>query len=127
MVHPTSLQSELVSLPDVEAPPTVRVPVLGRAESREQLPSWVIAVFQEGHAVPIKLTSNGDIAWCNQTGSGVVVSVRNQWWIEVWAVLARQVSFNKARKLMHRLSQRYAGVQFHLRQDTLLLRLSPPS
>lgn len=121
VVHPTFLQSDLVAVPqDEQVPPAGGVPVLGRAESGDQLHAWVISALQDGLSVPLKVAPNGDIPWRNRSGV-VVVSVRNQYWVEIWTVLARQVSFKKARNLMPQLSKRYAGVRFHLQQDNLIM------
>jgi hypothetical protein len=121
VLHPVFLDSEAVVVPHVEEAPIVPVvPVLGRADSTATLQSWVETTLQEPIAEPLRVRPNGEIAWA-RGGARAVVSVRNRHWVEVWTVLATQVSFGKARAEIERLSRQYVGVSFVLRQDRLVM------
>ena len=122
VVHPVFLDTEFVDVPAIEDNPARAVaPVLGKAESKAQLQTWVVAAFSEGRTEPIKVDRNGDVAWLNHGGNRVTVKVRNPGRIELLAVLGRNVGFNKARKIIDELSHKYFGLKFFLVQDTLVM------
>ncbi|MGE3326373.1 MAG: hypothetical protein AB7N61_13325 [Acidimicrobiia bacterium] len=125
VVHPIFLDTEIVAATTIAdnpvGQPAVAVPVLGSAESREQLQVWVEATFQEGLSEKLRVARNVDIPWASRRGDPIVVSVRNDSRIELWTVLGREVSFKKARKAIDRLSAEYFGIKFYLRQDVLIM------
>lgn len=122
VIHPVFLDSPVVEVPAVQDNPIGGpVPLLGRASSRDVLQHWVVSAFEEACGEPVKVAPNGDIGWLGQSSAAATVSVRDQNWIEVWSVLATEVSFKRARKVIERLSRRYPAVSFSLRRDVLVM------
>lgn len=122
VIDPAFLTSELTETPpEADGGATVVVPALGKAQSREQLQAWVEATFQADLDGPLAVGSNGDLPWTGPNGARVVVSVRNQYFVEVWAILAERVSFKKAHRVIDQLDRKHPAVRFHLDQDTLVM------
>lgn len=123
VIHPLFLDTDLVDVPTIDDNPTpaVVVPVLGRAESRDELQAWVEAAFQERLDEPLKVARTGVIWWRTRGGGSVSVKVWNAGRIELRATLARQVGFGKAHRMIDRLSRESFGLKFHLVQDTLVM------
>lgn len=122
VIHPIFLETPLIEVPSVEVHPiVVSVPLLGRADTRETLQTWVVSTFQETCDELIKVAPNDDIGWLGEAGAAATVSIRDQNWIEVWSVLATQVSFKKASRVVKQLSRQYTGVSFSLHRDTLVM------
>ena len=109
VVHPVFLDSDVVDVPAVEDNPTgAEVPTLGCADSKETLQAWVEATFQSLLDEPLRVHPDGAILWRRRRGlRPVFVNVRDQHWVEVWTVLATQVSFSKARRAIEKLSRRW--------------------
>lgn len=122
VVHPVFLDSLVVEAPSVEDNPVGEVvPALGRAESKEQLQAWVVSTFNEDRTMPVRVSANGDINWRTRKGARVTVRVQNAGRIELFSVLAREVSFKKARKVIDEQSRRFFGLKFFLQRDTLVM------
>lgn len=121
VIHPTFLNSEVIDVPTIDDNPIeARVPVLGQAETRDELHGWVVASFNDGRDEPIVVAPNGDIVWGSEQDRAVNVSVRTNCWIEVWTVIAAQVSFKKAHRVIDRLSRKHQPVKFALHQDRII-------
>lgn len=123
LIDPAFLVTEVAKAPTERAASgPVDVPSLGKAESREELQAWVQTALQAHvDGATLSVSANGDLPWCDANGARVVVSVRNQHFVEVWAVLAERVGFAKAHKVIDQLSRRHPAVRFHLDQDTLIM------
>lgn len=123
VVHPAFLDSGIVEGPVLEEPTVAApvVPVLGMAESQEQLQAWVEATFQEGRTEPLRIAPGGRIYWSTRGGGRVTVRVRNAVRVELSAVVARNVSFKKAHAVIDDLATRLFGLKLFLVQDTLMM------
>lgn len=122
VVHPVFLATDFIDVPAVEDNPIrVAAPVLGKAESKEQLQGWVVAAFSAGRTEPLRVDRNGDVPWRTRGGRSVMVKVRNAGRIELLTVLGRNVGFGKARKVIDELSRGYFGLKFFLVQDSLFM------
>lgn len=122
VVHPVFLDSEVVDVPSVnDNPLSIVAPVLGKADSKEQLQSWVVAAFSEGRSEPLKVSPNGYVSWRTRGGNRAMVRVPNAGRIEFLTVLGRNVGFKKAHKAIDELSRKYFGLKFFLVQDNLFM------
>lgn len=122
VVHPVFLDSQMVNAPAIaDNSNGVAAPLLGKAESTEQLQAWVVAAFSEGRTEPLKVNPDGDIHWRTRGGHRVTVKVRNAGRVEFLTVLGRNVGFKKARMVIDELNRKYCGLKFFLVQDTLLM------
>jgi hypothetical protein len=101
-------------------PPAPDGPVLGRAETDAELQEWMVAAFNEGRDEPIRVARNGEVRWATPGGNTVVVGVRNPARIELHTILAEEVSFTKAHRLIDKLSASW-GLRFFLQQDRLVM------
>lgn len=121
VIHPMFLDSAAIDVPVVDDNPIgIRVPTLGFAETQDELHGWVVASFNDGRDEPIVVGPNGDIVWASEQLGVVTVSVRTNCWIEVWAVIAKDVSFPKGRRAVEKLSRKHPIVKFVLQQDQII-------
>ena len=107
--------------PLADRQPGPAVPVLGRAESTAQLHEWMVAAFNQGRDEPIRVARNGEVRWATRGRNTVVVDVRNRARIELHTILAEEVSFTKAHRLIDQLSAKWFGLRFFLQQDRLVM------
>lgn len=125
VVHPIFLDCTLVAVPKIEdnpiTPAPTRIPLLGTADSTEQLQEWVEAAFQADLDSKLKVHDDGLITWRLRGPNALVVQVRNPHRIEMWTILAREVDFEKAEAAIHKLSNEYITYRFFLRQDRLIM------
>lgn len=125
VVHPIFLDCTLVAVPKIEdnpiTPAPTRIPLLGTADSTEQLQEWVEAAFQTDLDSKLKVHDDGLITWRLRGPNALVVQVRNPHRIEMWTILAREVDFEKAEAAIHKLSNEYITYRFFLRQDRLIM------
>ena len=125
VVHPLFLDTELVEVPRIPDNPPVEnpvvVPVLGSAESREELQRWVEATFQGNMDEELIVSNNGKIKWSLNGPEPLVVQVRNAARIELWTLLATEVDFAKAEEALKELSNKHLSYKFFLRQDRLVM------
>lgn len=122
VVHPVFLDSEVVDVPRVDDNPVeTRVPVAGRAESREQLQAWVEATFRRGRTEALKVSPDGSVHWRTPGGHRVTVQVKNATRIELRSVIAREVGFKKARSVIDELSRQCFGLKFFLVRDNIVV------
>ncbi|TXJ05760.1 MAG: hypothetical protein E6Q27_05065 [Aeromicrobium sp.] len=125
VVHPLFLDTELVEVPRIPDNPPVEdpvvVPVLGSAESREELQRWVEATFQGNMDEELIVSNNGKIKWSLNGPEPLVVQVRNEGRIELWTLLATEVDFAKAEEALKELSNKHLSYKFFLRQDRLVM------
>ena len=127
VIHPAFLESDLIDgfrqaqPPERRAPVAEPAPALGRAETKEELQAWVEATFQAELEEPLKVDPHNDIRWNTPSGEPVVVSVRADDAIEIWAILGREVGLKKSRRMIDRLAHQYNGLKFFLSQDRLLM------
>lgn len=102
-------------------PPAPVVPALGRAETEAELQEWMVAAFNEGRDEPIRVARHGEVHWATPGGKTVVVGVPNPARIELYTILAEEVSFTKAHRLIDKLSANWFGLRFFLQQDRLVM------
>lgn len=122
VVHPVFLDTELVEVPAVKDNDIkVAVPMLDRADSREQLHAWLEAALGEWISGKVKVAPNGSMPWPTRGGNRAVVEVGNPGRIELVSVLARRVSFRKAHEVMDELSRKWLRLKLFLVQDTLMM------
>lgn len=125
VVHPIFLDCALVDVPKIKDNPPISqpvvVPLLGTAESREQLQQWAVATFQAEIDVPLKVQNDDRITWTLKGKDPLIVHVRNSSRIEMWTILAREVEFEKAEATIRKLSSENFNYQFFLQQDRLIM------
>ncbi|NLC98990.1 MAG: hypothetical protein GX678_07930 [Actinomycetales bacterium] len=128
VLHPLFLDTELVDVPHIDdnpiVPRPVVVPILGTADSVEQLQQWVESTFQADLDVPLKVQDDGRITWELHGNDPLIVHVRNANRIEIWTILAREVDFEKAEAAIQKLSSENFNHQFFLQQDRLIMSRS---
>lgn len=121
VIHPMFLDSAVIDVPEVDDNPIgIRVPTLGFAETQDELHGWVVASFNDGRDEPIVVAPNGDIVWASDQQRAVSVSVRTNCWIEVWAVIATDVSLTRARRVVEKLSRKHPVVKFAIQHHRII-------
>jgi hypothetical protein len=125
VIHPSLLDAEPHGLglwDDLadETPAPIEVPALAYPDDVEGLRTLIDLTLTQamGHA-PSK-DDDGDIPIHTEAGGRVYVSVRDDWGVEVWSVLATKVSHAKARRAIVRLTREYQFHRFQIWGDALI-------
>lgn len=122
VIHPHFLDTDLIEKAHVRDEEHVKVfPNAGTAATADELFEWIVAVYNEGRDEPIRVSSNRRVRWDIDRDEPLVVRAANTVRVEFSYVLARQVGFTKAHRVIDQLSKEYVGLKFTLHQDTLVM------
>lgn len=125
VIHPSLIDADPANLglwDDLAdgTPAAVALPALAYPNDPAGLQALVDATMEREFGHPPHKDDDGDIPVRTDDGGTAYISVRGDFAVEVWSILATDVDRVKARRAMQRLSLEYPLHKFHLKGRTLI-------